>query len=60
MRSETAAGVGSRVRIGYTLDLDYEVFAPADFVFIEQPVSAPALSLGNGNGMLRTDSPPSA
>jgi transglutaminase-like putative cysteine protease len=34
MRLETAAGAGSRVRIGYTLDLDYEVFAPADFVFI--------------------------
>ena len=34
MRFETAAGAGSRVRIGYTLDLDYEVFAPADFVFI--------------------------
>ena len=34
MRHEAAAGTGSRVRIGYTLDLKYELFAPADFLFI--------------------------
>ena len=33
---------------------------PADFVFIEQPAQPRRLSLGNGNGMLRTDSPPSS
>ena len=31
---------------------------PADFVFIEQPMTAS--TLGHGNGMLRMDSPPSA
>ena len=32
---ETAATTATqRVRIGYTLDLDYEVFSPADFIFI--------------------------
>ena len=34
MRHETAAVAGNRVRIGYTLDLDYEVSGAADFIFI--------------------------
>jgi transglutaminase-like putative cysteine protease len=34
MRLETVEITGSRVRIGYTLDLDYEVFGAADFIFI--------------------------
>jgi transglutaminase-like putative cysteine protease len=34
MRHETAAVAGNRVRIGYTLDLDYEVSGSADFIFI--------------------------
>lgn len=33
MRHETAAIAGSRIRIGYTLDLDYDVSGPAEFVF---------------------------
>jgi transglutaminase-like putative cysteine protease len=34
VRRESAEIAGSRIRIGYTLDLDYEVFGPADFIFI--------------------------
>jgi len=33
MRVETAETSGSRIRIGYTLDLDYDVSGPAEFVF---------------------------
>lgn len=33
MRHDSAGIAGSRVRIRYTLDLHYEVFAPADFIF---------------------------
>src|SRR5512144_2736741 len=33
MRHETAAIAGSRIRIGYTLDLHYDVLGPADFIF---------------------------
>ena len=34
MLHESTAIAGSRVRIGYTLDLDYEAAGPADFIFI--------------------------
>lgn len=34
MRHEAAEVAGSRVRIGYTLDLDYDVSGAADFVFV--------------------------
>ena len=34
MLAESAAGPVSRVRIGYTLDLDYQVAGHADFIFI--------------------------
>ena len=34
MLQESAEVSGSRVRIGYTLDLDYDVVGPADFIFI--------------------------
>jgi transglutaminase-like putative cysteine protease len=33
MRHESAAISGSRIRIGYSLDLHYDVVEPADFVF---------------------------
>ena len=33
MRHESVEIDGSRVRIGYTIDLHYEVFGPADFLF---------------------------
>ena len=32
--AETGGAAASRVRIGYTLDLDYHVGGPADFIFI--------------------------
>ena len=34
MRHESTEIAGSRVRIGYTLDLDYVAAGPADFIFI--------------------------
>jgi len=34
MPAETAEAAASRVRIGYTLDLDYQVEGSADFIFI--------------------------
>lgn len=34
MIHESSALSGSRVRIAYTLDLDYELFSPADFIFL--------------------------
>ena len=34
MPAETGEAAASRVRIGYTLDLDYHVRGPADFIFI--------------------------
>jgi transglutaminase-like putative cysteine protease len=34
MRHEMTEVAGSRVRIRYTLDLDYDVFGPSDFIFI--------------------------
>jgi len=34
MRHQSAEVVGSRVRIGYTLDLDYEISGPSDFIFL--------------------------
>src|SRR5882672_2718414 len=33
MRHESVEIAGSRVRIGYTLDLDYQVESPSDFIF---------------------------
>ena len=33
MRHESTEVAGSRVRIEYTLDLDYDVGGPADFIF---------------------------
>ena len=33
MRHESAEIAGNRIRIGYTVDLHYDVFAPTDFVF---------------------------
>lgn len=33
MRHESNEIAGSRIRIGYTVDLHYDVFAPTDFVF---------------------------
>lgn len=33
MRHESSEIAGSRIRIGYTVDLHYDVFAPTDFVF---------------------------
>ena len=33
MRVEPTEIIGSRIRLGYTLDLDYEVLGPADFIF---------------------------
>jgi transglutaminase-like putative cysteine protease len=34
MRHELTEVAGSRVRLRYTLDLDYDVFGPTDFIFI--------------------------
>jgi transglutaminase-like putative cysteine protease len=33
MRHESAEVAGSKVRIGYTLDLEYQVASPSDFIF---------------------------